>query len=628
MKKLLACVLGIFGATHGLAADPVPAAKFGESAVADVLTYLQPGAVKMGGRVGAQIELCLRERIAAQNVGELIAPFQARRDLWEWRSEFWGKWCTSAVAGLRYSGDEQLQHKVAEAVRGLLATQGADGYIGTYPDYGRLQRWDLWGRKYTLLGLLDWHELTGDPLALAAARREADLILNEVGPGRASPTSNDMWNGMASSSIIEPMVLLYRRTGDPRYLAFVNYLLELWPTPVGPDLLNKALAGVPVFAMFPGPSRVVKNYFDGGQSKAYEMMSCFEGLAELYRSTGRPEYLEAVRKVQANVRDTEITIIGSGSDWERWCDGHRRQTEPWVKGMETCVGVTWMKLNAQLLRVTGEAGYADEIERTMYNTLLGAQGTDGAWWCDHTPLAGIKTRAPEQCDMNQHCCVANGPRGLMLLPKIAVMNGADGPVINLYAPMQATVELPGGGSVALDQQTGFPLTDTILITVRPDVARNFTLSLRLPAWSAQTVLTVNGQSHPTGGEHGYLHLKRQWQPGDVVSLKLDLRARAVPAPGDPTHIAILRGPIVLARDQRLDPPNNVDRPVALKFDAGGWIATAPVQSPRPENIWQVFAVPLAKDAGPDDHSLLMCDVASAGNTWTEASRYRVWLPKE
>jgi DUF1680 family protein len=378
--------------------------------------------------------------------------------------------------------------------------------------------------------------------------------------------------------------------------------------------------------MFQGPSRVVKNYFDAGQSKAYEMMSCYEGLIELYRSTGRMEYLEAVRKVQANIRDTEITIIGSGSDWERWCDGHRRQTEPWVKGMETCVTVTWMKLNAQLLRITGDSAYADEIERTMYNALLGAQGTDGAWWCDHTPLAGIKTRAPEQCDMKQHCCVANGPRGLMVLPKLAVMNGQDGPVVNLYAPMRVTAELPCGGTVRLEQDTGYPLSDTIEIVVTPDTARQFTLSLRIPAWSAQTALSINGQSQPAAGLHGYARLNRLWQPGDVVTLQLDLRARAVPAPGDPTHVAITRGPLVLARDQRLEMSGEIDGAVALKPDSAGWIATIPVPSSPAKNIWQVFQVPLGKEPGAAESSLWMCDVASAGNTWTEASKFRVWLP--
>src|SRR5581483_422828 len=139
----------------------------------DAFAPLPPGAVKIGGRVGAAIDLGLRARVAAQNVDDLIAPFALRRDRTEWRSEFWGKWITSAIAGWRYAGDERLRALEARAVAALIGTQTPDGYIGAYPDGGHLQRWDVWGRKYTLLGLLAWHEATGDAAALAAARREA-----------------------------------------------------------------------------------------------------------------------------------------------------------------------------------------------------------------------------------------------------------------------------------------------------------------------------------------------------------------------------------------------------------------------------------------------------------------------
>ncbi|MEJ1973050.1 MAG: beta-L-arabinofuranosidase domain-containing protein [Lacunisphaera sp.] len=223
------------------------------------------------------------------------------------------------------------------AVAGLIATQTSDGYIGAYPEGGHLQRWDIWGRKYALLGLLAWFDATGDPAALNAAKREADFLLAEVGPGKASPFTRDMWNGMASGSVLEPMVLLYRRTGERRYLDFANYLVQAWTQPDGPDLLNKALADTAVYDMFPKPKAVVKDYHDHGKSKAYEMMSNYEGLLELYRVTGDARYLTAVKNVHASIRDTEITIIGSGSDWERWYGGKTRQTETWSKGMETCV---------------------------------------------------------------------------------------------------------------------------------------------------------------------------------------------------------------------------------------------------------------------------------------------------
>lgn len=583
-------------------------------AVSDPFAPLPAGSVHLDGFYGRALDASLTGGLKAQNVEEVLRPFRERKDVHEWRSEFWGKWITAAIPAWRDSGDAQLRATLEQAVAGLIATQTPDGYIGAYPDGGHLQRWDIWGRKYTLLGLLAWHEASGDEAALTAARREADFLLSEVGPGKASPFTRDMWNGMASGSVLEPMVLLYRRTGEQRYLDFAHYLVQAWANPDGPDLLNKALAGTPVYDMFPKPKAVVKNYHDHGKSKAYEMMSNYEGLLELYRITGEPAYRRAVANVYASIRDTEITIIGSGSDWERWYNGKSRQTETWSKGMETCVTVTWMKLSAQMLRLTGDPACVDEIERAAYNALIGAEALDGSWWCHHTPLAGTKERAPEQCDLHQNCCVASGPRGLVLLPAVAVMSRAEGPVVNLYGPSQATVPLAGGGRVELVQSTGYPLDGTVEIKVTPDQARAFSLALRIPAWSEKTTVTVNGQVQPGIQAGTYAQLARRWQAGDVVRLEFDFRARVVAAPGDPRFVAITRGPLVLARDQRLQ-AGDVDQPVRLR--AGATVELTPVASPSPA-IRQAFLV-----AGTE---LRVCDFASAGNTWEKDSRYRVWLP--
>lgn len=580
-----------------------------------------PGAVKIGGHLGDALNLCISNRIAAQDVPHIIKPFQERKDNWEWRAEFWGKWITSAEWAERYTGDAALREKIDAAVKALLATQTPEGYIGAHPDGGHLKNWDIWGRKYTLLGLLGWDDLAYDATAINAAMKHADFLLSEVGPGKASPIK-DMWTGLAASSIIEPMVLLYRRTGEQRYLDYVNYVISQWPTTNGPDLLTKVKSGIPVYDMFPKPKPVaeMKQYGDGGKSKAYEMMSCFEGLCELYRTTGNAEFFDAPRKVFAGIRDTEITIIGSGSDWERWCDGRRRQTEPWKMGMETCVTVTWMKFANQLLRLTGDSMYADEIERAAYNALLGAQGVDGTWWCHHAPLTGTKERAPEHCGMHQNCCVASGPRGLMLLPQIAVMTAKEGPVVNFYGDISAEIPLASGNKVRIAQKSDYPAGDTIQISVTPDKAESFALRLRIPEWSRETSIAINDkkQSAPKAGS--YAELKREWKSGDSITLKLDLRTKLVHAPGKPEFVAVTRGPLVFARDLRFA-SGDLDAPVKIKCDANEIVDANLAAETKIPNAWLACSVPLA-----DGSSLSLCDFSTAGNTWTNDSKYRVWMP--
>lgn len=584
-------------------------------AVADALAFAPPGSVQFHGWLGENIATCKRGRILAQSLPDLIQPFATREEDWMWRGEFWGKWFTSAALAYRYEADPKLRRVLDEAVTGLLATQKPDGGFTTYKLEKEFSNWDTWGRKYTLLGLLAYHDLTGDAKALAAARRHADRILAQFGPGRADIATNGNWTGMASGSILEPMVLLYRRTGDPRYLDFARYIVGAWAGPAGPDLVRKALAGVPVYKMFPGPDPKLEGYMSGGSSKAYEMMSCYEGLVELYRITGEAGYAEAARNVFANIRDTEITILGSGSSWERWCNGRARQTQDLPEWMETCVTVTWIKFATQLLRLTGDPLYADAIERSAYNPLLAAQKDDGSWWCHYNPLEGQRAAAPEQCEMHDNCCAASGPRGLMLLPAVAIMSGKDGPVVNFYEP--ATVTLP---ETRLEIASDYPRANVVDLTVQPDAPRTFTLSLRIPAWSRVTRLEVNGRPAPDVHPGSYARLARMWQPGDKVRLTLDFAVHAEQDPGGSGRVAIVRGPVVFALDKRITQPAIGGGVVAA--DAAGIVDAAGASAPGMHMALDVPFTVAGKRV-----LLRFCDYASAGHTWAADSTLRVWLPQ-
>jgi DUF1680 family protein len=514
-----------------------------------------------------------------------------------------------------------------------MATQTSDGYIGTYAPENRLKTWDVWGRKYTLLGLLAYHDLTGDRAALASARRLADHLMTEVGPGRASIVKNGAYRGMASSSVLEPIVLLYDRTGDARYLAFAEWIVAQWETDDGPRLISKALAGVPVAERFPPPAKWFT--WENGQ-KAYEMMSCYEGLLELYRVTGTPEYLTAVTKTWENIRDTEINIAGSGASMECWYGGAAKQTVQARHMMETCVTMTWMKLSQNLLRLTGDARIADEIERSAYNALLGAMLPDGSSFAKYSPLGGYRALGEIQCDSGLNCCTANGPRGMMLLPETAVMSAVDGVVVSLYGASSAVVGLAGGGRVRMEQETDYPESGVILLHVAPDRPRAFALRLRIPSWSAQSSVSVNGAAVSDVRPGEYARIERTWRAGDEMRIELDVGARVMRAPGvGDRYVAVVRGPVVLARDSRLNagagqvPSNSgqaVDEVASLRTDARGRVELQRASS-TPDSVWMAFGAPFERGLHDATGELRFTDYSSAGNAWTEADRFRVWLPQ-
>ena len=599
---------------------------FGQSIVKPAVTdqlHIAQSAI-INGFVGEKLDASYENRILAQDVNRLVEPFRNRTETSCWQSEFWGKWFTSAVLAYRYRPEPKLKNILDKAVAELIATQTPDGYIGNYTEASKLEQWDIWGRKYCMLGLLAYYDLTKNSKSLQAARKLADNLIKELADRKVLIVKKGNHRGMAATSVLKPICLLYARTGDKRYLDFAQEIIREWESPVGPQLIAKA--DIDVAKRFSKP----KSWFgwDQGQ-KAYEMMSCYEGLLELYRLTGKTEYKEAVEKTWENINETEINIAGSGASVECWFGGKNLQTMPVKHYQETCVTVTWIKLSQQLLRLTGDAKYADAIEQSYYNALLGAMKPDGSDWAKYSPLAGERLQGSEQCGMGLNCCVASGPRGLFTLPLTTVMSDKEGVQVNFFVDGTYHLQTPNGQLVEVIQQTDYPFSGNISLKLLLPKVEDLTLRVRIPAWSRQSALAVNGEPVKSVIPGQYAEIRRAWKTGDVVSLVLDMRGRLVHIGELPENIAIVRGPIILTRDARLGGPN-VDAIITPVEDKDGYIELEPVAQNK-NGIWMQFKAPFMPESNKEvinkPVSLLLCDYASAGNTIDESSFFRVWLPQ-
>ena len=587
------------------------------------LSTLSVFEVKIGGYPGSIIDLCINERIKKQDIEHLIEPFKTQTETRLWQSEFWGKWMLSAVDSWKYTQDAELMKTMQMAVAGLLETQLENGYIGNYAPEAQLTQWDIWGRKYSMLGLIRYFEITGDKKALAAAQNVADHLLMQVGPGKKDITFTGNYHGMASSSVLEPIVYLYYHTGEKRYLDFAEYIVKQWETSDGPKLISKSLADIPVADRFPHPKEWWS--WENGQ-KAYEMMSCYEGLLQLYLVTGTIEYLQAVEKVAENIIETEINIAGSGSAFECWYHGIDNQTRPTYHTMETCVTITWMKLCNALLQVTGNPKYADEIEKTFYNALMASMKEDGSQIAKYSPLEGRRHEGEEQCGMHINCCNANGPRGFALISQFAAMKSDDGIYLNFYGQLVFKTKTNSGIQVVIRQETDYPVSGKIKILVDPEKETEFKLNLRIPVWSVVNSVKINNEESVQVENGNWKTIDRKWEKGDEVEISLDMRGRMVKRNG---YQAIVRGPVVLARDSRFN-DGFVDESSVVQVK-DGFVELLPLQN-KPENMWMSFTAPLVLGTDLEGETrnpkqVGFCDFGSAGNTWKEGTRYRVWLPE-
>lgn len=579
--------------------------------------------VKLAGYIGGRIDGCIEKRVLGQSVDELVEPFKAQDETkGRWASEFWGKWIQGAVASYEYNHAPALLEKIKEGERKLIATQLDDGYIGDYDKEHQLHGWDVWGRKYTLLGLVKCYRLTGNKEALEAACKLLDYTISQIGPDSSTPIyKTGYYRGMPPLSILEPVTYLYDETGKPAYLQFAKLIAEQMNSPEGPMLIDKADTPVSQrFVLKPGDSWWS---FDNGQ-KGYEMMSCYIGLLEMYRLTGNSQYLQVALTTWNHILREEINITGGACSLECWYGGHGKQTHPASHTMETCVTFTWMQFCERLLQITGDTKYVDQIERTMYNALMASMKHDNSQIVKYVPLEGFRREGEHQCDVHINCCNANAPRAFAMIPRVTYrVPNKDRIDVNLYMPSQAILQI-GKRTFTLTQQTGYPASNEVKITVTPDKTTQANIALRIPGWTPNATVKVNGETMKGVASGEYYVINRQWNAGDEITLTMEMPAHLVSLN---QSVAIERGPIVYARDSRFD-DGFVDEVVTIPNKDGI------IQMKTEENgkdMWITVSVPMVRgtynDASTDTRHIRLCDFASAGSTWDERIRYRVWLPK-
>ncbi|MDX2031726.1 MAG: glycoside hydrolase family 127 protein [Blastocatellia bacterium] len=598
----------------GLAATAIPVAlpfaargsQPGGQTISDKFSLVDPGAVRLQGFLGERCRKNERVRLLGKDEEELLGGFRNRPGRQAWVGEHVGKWLHAATLAWAYTKDPELRAKLDRIAAALIATQQEDGYLGTYADgahwaMGKSESRDVWVHKYDLLGLLTHYTHTGNSASLEAARKVGDLLLKTFGrEGALNLNERSTHVGMASGSVMEPMVLLYRATNEEKYLDFARFIAERWEEEKGPKLIS-ALTG----------ARAVRKT---ANAKAYEMLSCLVGLCELYRATGDAKYLIPAGNAWNDILANHLLPTGSGSSREHWTDEKLYLSEAKSDVAETCVTITWIQLTQQLLRLTGEARYADELEKTIYNHLAAAQRPDGAAWSYFTALDGKKPYKTEQ-----NCCTSSGPRGWAMLPTLAYMTSEDGIVVNLFAPGTAMLRIDGE-TVSVRQETRYPLDGRVTITVTVPKPMKFALRVRVPAWSS-----LNGIKADPGR---YWTLRQTWSKAQIITLDFALPIRVINGEGSNAgKIALARGPQILAVDQLYNPGLGAVNAAAPATPTPRLTPSAEYRDPDGLPIYEtegVLQLETEKAKAGDLITLRLVPFAAAG---AHGHEYAVWLPR-
>jgi uncharacterized protein len=469
------------------------------------------------------------------------------------------KWIEAAGFALQSGDRPELRAAVDKDIHEIVAAQQADGYLNTFYVLDRApQRMEpktqqhgheLYCIGHLLQGAIAYYRATGDRTLLDAGLRFVNEFLwPNFGPGA---DKKPLFSGHPEMELA--LIELYRLTGDKRHLELGEYLLQ------GDARIHfKPEDYVYHFCGIPFTSRT---HLEGHAVRA--MYACC-GAADYFLETGDQTYWKTLNTLWKDLVSAQMYVtggVGARSDGEAFGDSYEL---PNARAYgESCAAIGNMMWNWRMLAATGEAKYADVIERALYNGINSGMSLGGTLYCYRNPLAfdpsgGDKIRN-EWYDTT--CCPPNLERTLASLPGYFYSTSTDGVYVHLYDNSQLDWHLENGTALKIRQRTNYPWDGGVELTLAPAQPTEFTLFVRIPGWTDTAQVAVNGKSMAGATAGQYLPVRRRWSEGDRVTLQFNMAPQILEANAQVTEnngrVAVQRGPLVYCMEQ-------IDQGVALK----------------------------------------------------------------
>jgi uncharacterized protein len=481
-------------------------------------------------------------RLEGKSTSPQRGPLYSDSDIYKWGKRL----------GLRFSPGRCLKRaQTEEMIRQMVAAQEPSGYLNTYFVENRqsdrmLPKTQTGGHElycigHLLQGGIAWYRATGDPTLLNAGLRFVDNFLL---PGYG-PAANQGPIVAGHPEIEMSLIELYRTTGNRRYLELAGYILQGDPRiPLKEQQITYMFCGIPFTS---------RSKLEGHAVRA--MYACC-GATDYYLETGDPAYWKTLNLLWDDLAEHQLYVtggVGARSEGEAFGSAYELPNER-AYG-ESCAAIGNLMWNWRMLSASGDAKFADVMERALYNGINSGMSLDGKLYCYRNPLAfdpasGDKIRNPWY---DTTCCPPNLERTFAALPGYFYSTSPDGVYVHFYDNSELNWQLENGARLAIKQTTQYPWEGTVHLTVTPASAQEFTLFVRIPGWSKQNTDAVNGRPVAGAAPGKYLAIKRRWSAGDVVELTFDMQPQAVHAnlavTDDRGRIAFQRGPIVYCMEQ-------------------------------------------------------------------------------
>ncbi len=452
------------------------------------------------------------------------------------------KWMEAAALSLQTYNDPELKKTLDAVIDDVLAAQGKDGYLNTFHVDERADsrltnfkdNHELYCLGHMVQAAIACYRGSKEKKLLDGAVRYADYIIEHFGPGKKQCFAGHPEIEMA-------LVELYRTTGEKKYLDFAGYLLNGVDVagleqPVNKSDFDYTFSGLP----FKSRTELVGH--------AVRAMYACCGATDYYLETGEPLVWSTVQNLWRDMTNYKMYVTGGvGSRYRGEAFGDKYELPNARAYTETCAAIGSLMWNWRLLCATGEARYADLMEKLMYNGFLGGVSLSGDRYFYRNPLEnrGGMSRLPWY---NCTCCPPNVQRTLASLPGLFYSTGSDGLWVHHYANNRLNWKLEDGTPVYLDQKTEYPWKGRIEIEVSPKHKAEFTMYLRIPGWTPSATVGVNNEKTQKAGSGTYFGIRREWKKGDEIVIDMRMPVRIVYANPrlreNAACFAVTRGPLV------------------------------------------------------------------------------------
>lgn len=461
------------------------------------------------------------------------------------RGHFLGHWISAAAKLIAADGEPELRVKLDNIVSELARCQELNGgeWVGSIPEkyFTRLiKNQYIWSPQYvmhkTIVGLSDAYIYAGNTQALDILSHLSDWHITWT--EKAAETNPHAVYAGEEAGMLEVWAQLYQLTKDEKYLT-----------------LAKRYADAGLFRKLKEGKDSLTN------CHANASIPFTHGAAKMYEITGDSDWLEVIKLFwKVAVTDRGMFSTTGMNAGEFWVPPHMQGHFLGSSDQEFCTVYNMVRTASYLLKYTGEAQYADYIERALYNGFLAQQNAQTGMPAYFLPLGagsrkkwGTKTR-------DFWCCHGTMVQAQTLYPELVWFTDGDKITAAQYIPSEFTAEM-NGAKVTVSQTTGMKYYNDqaffdekddgqmsrwlLKFSVKCDKPVRFTLSLRVPEWAKGVELEVNGKNTAAPVKDGWLDITADWQ-NDSVQVFFPSELRAETLPDMPELMSVVDGPIVLA----------------------------------------------------------------------------------